>query len=119
MIYRFGITTPANTTEDNKQKTVLLLAKGVIHQLDIDFPPGPSGLAHIEINRALHQVWPTNPAQNFAGDNVHISFHEHFELKDEPLQLEAYTWNEDTAHEHTITIRIGLLPSKFLLRRIF
>lgn len=119
MIYRFGITTPANTLESSKQKTILKLARGVIHQLDIIFPPGPIGLLHLHINRGLHQVWPSNASDNFAIDNNVISFREHYELVQEPLELEAYTWNADDTYEHSLVIRVGLLSKKFIIKRLF
>lgn len=119
MIYRYGISTPASTLEANKQKTILKLERGVIHQIDIDFPPGPVGLCHVHINNALHQVWPTNQGEDFAGDDVHISFREHLEIVHPPFELEVYTWNLDDTNEHTIVIRLGILARKFILKRLF
>lgn len=119
MIYRFGITTPANTAEANKQKTLLKLCQGVIHQIDITFPAGPAGLLKMHINRGLYQVWPNTASQVFAADDTTISFREHFELNNSPFELEAWTWNLDDTYEHDIIIRIGILKRKFILRRLF
>lgn len=119
MIYRFAISTPANTTKLNKQKTRMKVTRGVIHQLDIVFPPGPNGLLHLQINAGQNQVWPTNPEEEFASDNDIISFREHNELMLEPYRLEAYTWNLDDTYAHTVIVRIGILPRKNILRRLF
>lgn len=119
MIYRFGITTSYNTPATEKQKTILKLGEGIIHQIDIVFPPGLAGKTHAQITRGLHQVWPTNPDEDFASDNNVISFHEHYELDEEPYQLEVHTWNTSTEHNHLIIVRIGLLRKKFVLRRLF
>lgn len=119
MIYRFGITTPYDTPSNNKKKTVMKLGEGVIHQIDIIYPPGPQGVAHIGISRGLHQVWPTNPDESFASDNDIISFHEHYAIDEEPYELIAWTWNTSTEHNHLIIVRIGLLRKKFVLRRLF
>lgn len=118
MIYSWSISTPANTAEADKQKTILPLGSGVIHQLDILFPPGPAGLLHLQINDAIHQVWPTNPEESFAADGDMITFREYHELLEEPYELQAWTWNEDDTYDHTVLIRIGLLRRRFVLRRL-
>lgn len=121
MIYRFEISTKGEGkyTITNKKKTVLRLCRGVIHQIDIRFPPGPQGYLKLHINRAAHQVWPSPSGQYFATDNEPISFREHYELVFAPLQLEAWTWNDDDTYEHLVIIRLGILPRKFVLRRLF
>ncbi len=119
MIYRFGISTPANTSKGNQQKTVLKIARGIIHQLEVIFPSGPGGLLHVKINRGLHQVWPSNSDEAFASDNESLSFREHLELLTEPYKLEVYTWNEDDTYPHSVIIRLAILPRKFILRRLF
>ncbi len=118
MIYNFDITTPANTPATAKKETTLKLARGVIHQIDIVFPPGPAALLHVTINDALHQRWPTNSDKDFASDDDAISFREFLELKEEPFLLTAWTWNESTDYAHSVLIRIGLLPRRFVLRRL-
>jgi len=108
MIYRFGITTPANTTSSGKKRTDLKITAGIIHQLDIVFPPGPQGLLHVQINRGLYQIWPSNPDESFAADNDKISFPEHYEITNDPYRLEAYTWNDDDTYAHSLILRFGI-----------
>ncbi len=110
MIYRFGITTPANTASTAKKETRLKIASGIVHQIDIRFPPGPQGLLHIHINDALHQVWPINPDEDFAAAGEVISFREFIPILTEPYELQAFTWNEDDTHEHLVIVRLGILP---------
>lgn len=120
MIYRFGITTTiAYNTEEKKLTTELKLGKGVIHQLDVVFPSGCQAYLHVKINHGLHQVWPTNPDEDFASDGEPISFKEAYELRHEPYILTVYTWNLDEKYPHDVIIRIGLLPRKTIFRRLF
>lgn len=119
MIYAFHIATPANTTEADPLKTQLQLCQGVIHQVDIVFPPGCAGLAHLKILKGVHQAFPTLPATHFAGDDDILSYREHLELSHEPYILDAITWNEDDTYSHTITVRLGILKKKNILRRLF
>jgi len=109
MIYKFPITTPANTTEAAPIKTIMKLCKGVVHKLDIVFPPGPQKLLHLIIRDSLHQVWPSTTGTDFASDGESIIFREHYDLKEDPLELYAFTWNEDDTNAHSIIIRLGIL----------
>ncbi len=110
MFYVFPITTPANTPESAKIKTILQLARGKITQVQVHFPSGHLGLTHIGINRGLHQFYPTNPEATFSSSGEAIVFAEDFELTADPLQLEAYTWNLDDTFAHLITVRVELQP---------
>ncbi|KKK64703.1 hypothetical protein LCGC14_2981530 [marine sediment metagenome] len=112
MIFRFGITTPANTPSTSRQRTTLKLASGIIHHLDVQFPPGPSGTLHLHINNSLHQIFPFNTGEAFAADNVNISFRDFINFQEPPFDLTAFTWNTDTANDHFIIIRIGILPAR-------
>lgn len=114
MIYRFGIPTTTDDTKASPKKTILPLTKGIVHQLDVVFPPGCAGTLHVIIRDALHQVWPTNPDENFAADGQVITFKEHYDLEEEPYELQAYTWLEDASHPHSCIIRLGILPRRIL-----
>lgn len=108
MIYVFDFTTPKNTSSDAKQKTILALQGGIIYRIQIRFPPGPSHLLHLKINRGLHQVLPNNPEADFADDDAIIVFDDQYVLPTPPYHLEAYTWNTDTVYDHRVIISIGL-----------
>lgn len=112
MMYVFNILTPANTAATAKKETVLKLCYGIVHQVEIQFPPGPAGLLHLHINGALHQIWPYNTGEDFASQNINISFREFIPILIAPYQFVAYTWNEDDTYDHTIIIRLGVLPPR-------
>jgi len=114
MIYRWNISTPKNTLATSKQKTTLKVAYGIVHQIEIQFPPGPTGLLHLQINDALHQVWPINPEGDFASHNVNISFREFIPVLTEPYEFQAYTWNTDDTYAHIVIIRLGILHPRII-----
>lgn len=114
MIYRFNISTAANTLETAKQRTVLQVVPGVVHLLEILFPPGPQGYLHLAINQGLNQVWPTNPDADFASDDNLIRFREFYEVFSKPAQFTAYTWNLDDTYSHSVIIRIGVLKKSII-----
>lgn len=85
------------------------------------------GLAHVQIWRSEHQVWPANLDGNIAGENAVIGWPEDYDLDDEPYDLTLRGWNDDDSFSHTITVRFALLSlerkaeareSAGLLRRI-
>lgn len=110
MIYVFDFETSASTLATTKKKTLLPLTHGLIYKLDILFPPGPAHLLHLQIKDALQFVWPTNPDQDFAGDNEQITFEDEYPITEPPYELQAYTWNIDDTFDHRIIIRIGVNP---------
>lgn len=115
MLYSFTISTPANTPEISKQKTVLKLCRGIIHKIYIIFPPGPQSLLHLQICRANHPIFPTNAEENFALDSAIIESPEHFELDQPPYELSAYTWNTDDTFSHSVIALIGILEKKYIV----
>jgi len=111
MIYDYAIPTPANTLESAPVETLIELPVGRIAHVDILFPSGCAGLAHAQVYRALHQLWPANVGGSFIGDGDVVSWDEDYMLTDEPFTLKAVTWNDDDTYQHTITIRINVLDT--------
>ncbi len=109
MVYDFRITVPANTPESDKQETRLKLTYGIIHQIDIEFPPGCANMVKLTINDALHQVFPTNPDGYFSGEHPPISGKVFHEVAEEPFELQVKTWSPGTTYDHEITVRIWIL----------
>lgn len=111
MIYDYALPTPANTLESAPMETIITLPVGRIAHVDIMFPSGCAGLAHVQIYRALHQLWPANVGASFIGDGTVVSWDEDYMLTDEPFALKAICWNLDDTYQHTITLRINVLET--------
>jgi len=109
-MFDFAVSTPANTTEADPQRTDMPLVRGVIDQVQVHFPPGPQGLLHAVIYRAGSPLWPRNVGDSFASDDFPIVFSPFYELEAEPLQLTAVTWNEDDSYAHQVNIRFNVVP---------
>ena len=109
MFYRYSLTVPALTPATALVTTTMRLAHGIIHQVEIGFPPGCAGLVHVGIYRFEHQVWPSNPDHDFAWDNYNIVIRgEAFGLVTRPYQMTLRAWSEDDSYAHTIVCRIGI-----------
>lgn len=114
MVFEYDFTIPANTPASAKVRLDMKLARGIVHQLSISFPAGCRGQVFLAINRALHQVWPTNPDGQFKGEFFPIQGAVYEPLEEPPYTLEAYGWSPGTAFDHTATIRLWLLPREVL-----
>lgn len=110
MFYVYTITIPANTPESSPEVEEIALAPGEIHQVEIGFPWGCAGLVHITINRHKHQMWPTNTGTSFAWNDYNHVFEEAEECRGLEEKWSIRGWNLDTRHDHTVQVRIGIIP---------
>jgi len=109
MFYRYSLTVPASTSQAAPAILAMHLTHGIIHHLEIGFPPGCAGLVHAAIYRFEHQVWPTNPDNTFAWDDYNVVIrHEAFGLITLPYTLSLRAWSEDNTFPHTIICRLGI-----------
>jgi hypothetical protein len=108
MIYGGVITTPASTLEASPQRTVIRVVLGLIYHLKVIFPPGPSGLLHVQIFDATYQLFPTTINQSFSGDNSRLEFDDMYMKDEEPFQLTVLTWNLDDTYSHDVIVLISL-----------
>lgn len=112
MLYSWDVDVPANTAEASPVRQDLKLAYGVVSQVTVVFPPGCVGLVHLRVFRGGQQVWPSTADQDLAGDTFPVEWPEHYELTNEPYSMVARLWNLDDSYEHTVTIRIAVLPRR-------
>ena len=117
MIYAFDVTTVANTLSGSPKRTPLKVTKGLVYQVEIEFPPGPLGLMHVVIFDGGYQIWPSNSESSFHGDNGYITFPDTYLKMSEPYEFVAVTWNNDDTYNHTIHIRLGIVSDEVFMSR--
>ncbi|MBA7601426.1 hypothetical protein ES703_08499 [subsurface metagenome] len=117
MIYSKYISTEIEIYTTIPKQSVLKVTRGLVYKVEIDFPPGPTGLLKVQIYDGGHQVWPSTPGEYFVTDGYCISFDDTLLKLVAPFQFDIYTWNEDTVHAHGVTIRIGMVSSKLYMAR--
>ena len=117
MIYSKYISTEIETYATKPLQTVLKVTRGLVYKIEIDFPPGPTGLLKVQIFDGGHQVWPSTPGEYFITDGYCISFDDTLLKLVAPFQFDIYTWNEDEKHAHGVTIRIGMVSSELYMAR--
>jgi hypothetical protein len=114
MFYVKEITTAANTSKADSIETDRRVWAGVIHRVEVVFPPGCAGLLHVTIHHGGHQIYPSEELQDFIGDDEVISFNDFYELVPGDNLIRIKTWNEDDTFDHKVIIRMGILPKEYL-----
>jgi len=102
------LTIPAQTPETSPATKPIQLTEGVITYWWVGFPPGCAGLAHVAIYEFEHQILPRGEDQDIYWDGYIYSVPDHYEMVDEPYQIEVRGWNEDDSYPHTITVGVAL-----------
>ena len=112
MFYAWDITIPAGRAEDNPLEQMLKLTKGVITRVDVKFPSGCHGLVKVRLRRREQQLIPLSSDEWVTGDGETIPTEAYYELETSPAQLKFIGCSPDTAYDHTITVRIQVLPGE-------
>lgn len=112
MYYEFDITVPANTAKTNPVKQELLLCKGIIHRVEIQFPIGTRALVHGRLKHHLFGQLPTNPEGDFKADGYIIPIDENLEFNAEPYKFDAEFWSEADTYDYIVTVRVGIFKDK-------
>ena len=116
MYYAWNILLERENTSVTPEKTILAIEKGTIIRCETVFPSGCAGLVFCHIDHALHQVYPKNPNYQYSGNGESIVATDEYDIKEEPYQVEFYGWNTDEIYDHTITVRIQIVPKREIVR---
>lgn len=117
MIYTQDITIDANTFKGNALRQRIVVSKGLVYRIEVEFPSGCAGLAHIVIADGNYQVWPSNASATFHASNHTISFEDLYLKEIEPYFFDIWGYNLDEEYCHTIQVRVGLITKKLFMAR--
>jgi len=115
MIYSYRMTIPKSTTKANPTTYLLSLPHGIIHRLIVGFPPGPHATAHVAIWHKEHQIFPSDPDQDFGWDWYVLDTPEWYPIEDFPYSISIRGWNDDTVYPHQVWIAVAILPREILM----
>jgi len=110
MIFAWDITITADTKAKTPKEEILKLSKGVITKIEIKFARGCHGLVKVRLFHQEAQLVPLSRGEWITGDDEAVSFPEFFELWTTPYQLKFIGCSPGTTYEHTVTVRIAVLP---------
>jgi len=117
MIFGGTILTPLGTLPAAPLRTILPIGEGMIYVLKLYFPPGSSGLLHVQIFDASYQLFPTTIGQSFSGDTIQYSFDETYPKFGPPWELDVVSWNTDTDYDHEFGLYIGFVSKDEYIQR--
>lgn len=107
MIYNTEITEGSGGSSASPTATALKLSAGVIHQVEIDFPPGCAGLVGVKIYKGGDLIFPIDGW--LKADGQLLRFKEYTIIKPGYTHFRILTYNEDDTYDHTIQVRFAIL----------
>ena len=110
VIVRTGVDIPAS-----KREVPLRLAHGIITWVSILFPPGCHGMVKCQIYHREHQIFPSRDVMSLSGDGIPTEWNEYYEMYEPPHDLLARLWGVGCTYDHTVSIRIAILPRKAII----
>ncbi|MBU2060049.1 MAG: hypothetical protein KKB38_20255 [Gammaproteobacteria bacterium] len=110
MRYQVELTIPANTSISDLVAEDLLLPLGILNEVEIIFPWGCAGLAHIRILHNEHQLYPTTLEKWFNGNEILIEFPCEYDLPEAWNSISVEGYNEDDSYPHTPVVSFTVLP---------
>jgi len=117
MIYSAEILLPKLAVPNPPTQKVLKVTKGLVYKVELQFPPGCAGLAHVGIFDGGHPCWPSSIGETFNVDAYTISFDDTYLKLAAPFQFEIWGYNEDEKWPHRIHVRIGLVSEDLFMAR--
>lgn len=116
MLYIHRLAIPANTAKADMERTDFKLPSGTLTKVEVAFPPGPHGLAHVKIFHDEHQIFPANDDEDYAWDDVTIEWEGEYQLLENWNGLSLRGWNLDDTYEHEVTARFQVGGRSWTLR---
>jgi len=106
----WDITITANTLDKSPKEQTLKLTKGVIVKCDVKFPAGCHGLVKVRLFYHTFQLIPLTKGEYITGDDETVPTETYFELAASPYALTFEGSSPDTTYNHTVTIRVTVVP---------
>ena len=117
MIYSASITTDANTAKVDAVVTDIIVTKGLLWLVEVEFPSGCCGLAHIQIFDGSYQLFPASPGDSLHSEGAVLSYDDIYFKTAAPFVFSVKTWNLDDTWNHTLQIRLGIASSDAAMSR--
>jgi len=111
LIFTWDIIVPANTLESAPASDTLKLSAGVITHIGIKFPAGCHGMVGVRLKIQEAQILPVPRGEWVTGDDETCESDYHIEFTRERQEMEFEGISPDTDYDHTISVRITMLPS--------
>jgi len=115
MLFEKGFLVETTHTATNHKVDTMKIAHGIITWISVLYPTGCHGMVHGIIRHHEHQIAPSTEEMNIIGDGIPIQWTEYYEIYQPPYELKIELWGVDCTYNHTVTIRVAILPRKAIL----
>jgi len=115
MLFTADVIVETTHTITNKQVQTLKIAHGIITFASVLFPTGCHGMVHCVILHHEHQIVPSTEGMTMIGDGIPIEWSEYYESYQPPYELKIKAWGVGCSYNHTITVRVAILPRKAII----
>lgn len=112
MFWAWDITVTAGTTATDPKTQILKISKGVITRVDVKFPAGCHGLVKVRLFKSEFQLVPLSKGEWVTGDDESVPTEGYYDLETSPAQLKFVGCSPGTSHDHTVTVRVTVLPKQ-------
>jgi hypothetical protein len=110
MFYAWDIIITAGTEEANPKTQILKLSKGVITKAELKFPAGCHGLVKARLHFHEFLLIPLSRGEWVTGDDEAIATESYYEMGSTPYELKFLACSPSCTYDHTITVRVQVLP---------
>jgi len=115
MLFEKDILVETSHTITNKKVAILEIAHGIITWVSVLYPTGCHGMVHCIIRHHEHQIAPSTEGMSIIGDGFPVEWSEYYESYQPPYELKVELWGVDCIYNHTVTIRVAILPRKAII----
>jgi len=112
MLFTKDIVVAKDTKENDPIIDTLKIARGIITWVSVLFPSGCNGMVKCVIRHHEHQIFPSTEKMFISGNRTPIEWSDYYECYQPPYELKIEAWSPDTTSDHTITIKMAVLPRK-------
>jgi len=110
LFWAWDITVTAGKEEDDPKTQTLKLSKGVITGIYVKFPAGCHRMVKTRIFHHEFQLVPLIRDEWVTGDDETVPTDPYYELAAAPHELKFVGCSPGTTYDHTVTVRITVLP---------
>ena len=108
MLFQKTVTISANTPENDPVTSEIVLSVGVMKSLRVYFPPGHTGLTHVQVWLQDYQLLPWERGEWAIGDDLSIVDNSQRVIYEKPTILKIIGWNEDTQYDHNVYVFVEM-----------
>lgn len=117
MMYAETLSVPADTKENAKVSTSMIIGHGVIHQIDVLIPEGTKQMVKVQLFDGGRQFHPAREDESISSNGHLITGKVHYKLQETRDEITIKAFSPDTANSHIITVYVWVLPERILMPR--